>query len=118
VVHREEVFERIRAEKDQELAEELQTGRSPPAATDPRFGAGPVHSTPRAVYGVKSQVGTAVGLLLFGVHLVLLGYLVYRSGYIPRVIDVLLAIDGSAWVVVNLQPFFYPNAELDFLFVA
>ena len=59
-----------------------------------------------------------MGLLLFGVHLVLLGYLGYRSGYIPRVIDVLLAIDGSAWVVVNLQPFLYPNAKLDLLFVA
>ena len=61
---------------------------------------------------------TAVGLLLFGVHLVLLSYLVCRSGYIPRVIVVLLAIDGSAWLVVNLQPFLYPNAKLDFLFVA
>ena len=58
-----------------------------------------------------------MGLLLFGVHLVLPGYLGYRSGYIPRVIDVLLAIDGSAWVVVNLQPFLFPNAKLDFLFV-
>jgi hypothetical protein len=109
VVHREE-FERIRAEKDQELAGRQR--RAPPAATDPRFGAGPVCSTRRAVYGAKSQVGTAAGLLLFGVHLVLLGYLVYRSEYIPRVID------GSAWVVVNLQPFLYPNAKLDFLFVA
>jgi hypothetical protein len=70
------------------------------------------------IYGAKSQVGTAVGLLLFGVHLVLLGYLVYRSGYIPRVIDVLVAIDGSAWVVANLRPFLYPNAKLDFLLVA
>src|ERR1700691_4474755 len=34
--------------------------RSPPAATDPRIGAGTVHSTPGAVYGCKSQVG-AVG---------------------------------------------------------
>ena len=70
------------------------------------------------IYGAKSQVGTAVGFLLFGVHLVLLGYLVYRSGYIPRVIDVLVAIDGSAWVVANLRPFLYPNAKLDFLLVA
>jgi hypothetical protein len=37
------------------------------------------------------------GLLLFGVHLIELGYLAYRSGYVPRVIGVLLVIAGAGY---------------------
>jgi hypothetical protein len=38
------------------------------------------------------------GLLLFGVHLIGLGYLAYRSGYVPRVIGVLLVVAGAGYV--------------------
>ena len=38
------------------------------------------------------------GLLLFGVHLVLLGFLAYRSGYVPRLIGALLVIAGAGYV--------------------
>ena len=38
------------------------------------------------------------GLLLFGLHLLLLGYLAYRSGYVPRWLGVLLAIAGLGYV--------------------
>ena len=37
------------------------------------------------------------GLILFGVHLFLLGYLAYRSSYVPKVIGVLLAIAGVGY---------------------
>lgn len=36
-------------------------------------------------------------LLLFGAHLALLGYLAYRSGYVPRVIGILLVIAGVGY---------------------
>jgi hypothetical protein len=36
-------------------------------------------------------------LLLFGAHLALLGYLAYRSGYVPRLIGVLLVISGAGY---------------------
>lgn len=36
-------------------------------------------------------------LLLVGVHLMVLGYLVYRSGYVPWVLGVLLAIAGAGY---------------------
>lgn len=39
-----------------------------------------------------------VGLLLFGLHLAVLGYLAYRSGYIPRLVGVLLVIAGAGYV--------------------
>ena len=57
------------------------------------------------------------GLILFGIHLVLLGYLVYRSGYIPKILGILLVIAGSGWVVYELGPFLFPNADLGFLFI-
>jgi hypothetical protein len=38
-----------------------------------------------------------LGLLLFGIHLALLGYLSLRSDYIPKVIGVLLMIAGAGY---------------------
>ena len=37
-------------------------------------------------------------LILFGVHLLLVGYLAYRSGYVPKLIGVLLVIAGAGYV--------------------
>lgn len=59
----------------------------------------------------------SISLVIFGIHLVLLGYLVYRSGYIPRIIGVLLVYDGLGWVIVSLQPYLYPSAHLGFFFM-
>ena len=59
----------------------------------------------------------SMSLVIFGIHLVLLGYLIYRSGYIPRIIGILLVIDGLGWVIDSLQPYLYPNAHLGFLFI-
>ncbi|MFB4275940.1 MULTISPECIES: DUF4386 domain-containing protein [unclassified Nonomuraea] len=60
------------------------------------------------------------GLLLFGVHLVLLGHLAYRSGYAPRLLGVLLVIAGLGYLVdslgVILVPGFAPTASM-FTFV-
>ncbi len=39
------------------------------------------------------------GLTLFGVHLLLVGYLAYRSRFIPRVLAVLIAIAGAGYLV-------------------
>jgi hypothetical protein len=38
------------------------------------------------------------GLILCGVHLVLVGYLAFRSGYVPKVLGVLLVIAGAGYV--------------------
>jgi hypothetical protein len=39
------------------------------------------------------------GLFLFGLHLLLVGYLAFKSGYVPKLIAVLVAIDGLSYVV-------------------
>jgi len=58
-----------------------------------------------------------MGLILFGIHLILLAYLVYRSGYIPRVLAILLGIAGLGWLVHELGPYLFPNVDLGFLFI-
>jgi len=60
----------------------------------------------------------SIGLLIFGIHLALLGSLIFRSGYIPWIIGILLVIDGLAWVIDSLQPYLYPNTHLRFIFIA
>jgi hypothetical protein len=37
------------------------------------------------------------GLVLFGAHLVLIGYLAYRSGYVPRLLGALLVVAGLGY---------------------
>jgi Domain of unknown function (DUF4386) len=37
------------------------------------------------------------GLVLFGLHLLLLGYLAYRSRFVPRALGVLLAVAGAGY---------------------
>jgi len=57
------------------------------------------------------------GLVFFGIHLGLVGYLVCRSGYIPRTLGVLLALQGLGFLVYCLGPYLYPQAGLGFLMV-
>ena len=40
-----------------------------------------------------------VGLILFGVHLLLIGALAYRSGYMPKIFGILLVIAGAGYLV-------------------
>ena len=54
------------------------------------------------------------GLLFFGIHLGLLGYLVFRSNYIPKILGVLLVVAGLGYLLTNLKPFLFPDINLDF----
>lgn len=56
------------------------------------------------------------GLVIFGVYLVLLGYLVLRAGYVPKVYGVLLLIAGLGYMIHTLGAFFSPETNLDILF--
>jgi Domain of unknown function (DUF4386) len=43
-----------------------------------------------------------IGLILFGTHLLLVGGLTYRSGYLPKILGALLAIAGLGYLVDGL----------------
>jgi hypothetical protein len=55
------------------------------------------------------EVGFAVALLFFGVCCVILGYLLYKSGFFPRILGVLLALAGLAYFVDSLAVILSPR---------
>jgi hypothetical protein len=62
------------------------------------FNADQLHA--QALIGIHSFGDVfSLGPLLFGVHLLVVGYLAYRSAYVPRLIGVLLAVAGLGYVV-------------------
>lgn len=56
--------------------------------------------------------GFIIAQLFFGAWLLPLGYLVYRSGFLPRWIGVLLIIDFFSVLIWFLQFFFLPDAAM------
>ena len=54
-----------------------------------------------------------LGLLFFGIHLLLVGYLAFRSNYIPKVIGGLVFLAGLGYLASSLRPFF-PAINVDF----
>jgi hypothetical protein len=54
------------------------------------------------------------GLIFFGIHLGLLGYLVIRSKYIPKILGGLLIVAGAGYLLTSLKPFLFPTIHLDF----
>jgi len=58
----------------------------------------------------------SLGLILFGIHLILIGALIVRARYMPWWLGVALVIDGAGWIVTELQPYLFPNVNVDWLF--
>jgi len=52
--------------------------------------------------------GYDLGLLLFGLSCLLLGYLVYRSRFLPKLIGVLLVAAGLAYLIGSYTRFLFP----------
>jgi hypothetical protein len=62
----------------------------------------------------------AVALVLFGIHLIMVGYLAFASRHMPRFVGILLAIAGAGYLadslIVVVKPDYQPTAAL-FTFV-
>ena len=56
--------------------------------------------------------GFSVVMAFFGCYLILLGYLISLSGYLPRVVGVLLAIGGVGYLIYFLAAFLLPDLHL------
>ena len=54
------------------------------------------------------------GLIIFGIHLLLIGYLIYKARYIPKIFGVLLCITGIGYLLTSIRPFFFPGINIDF----
>jgi hypothetical protein len=55
--------------------------------------------------------GWLVGLVFFGVHLLILGYLVYRSGFIPQILGVLLMLASVGYLADSFGKFLVPHYD-------
>ena len=59
--------------------------------------------------------GWGLSLVLFGFHLVVTGWLIARSSYLPQWLGWLLFVDGWAWITDSLAIYLFPEANLGFL---
>lgn len=58
----------------------------------------PAQVQAQAMLGVESYLDTwSAGLLLFGLHLLVIGWLAWRSGFVPKVLASLLAVAGVGY---------------------
>jgi len=55
--------------------------------------------------------GYVIGLVFFGVHCLVLGYLVVRSGFLPRVLGVLLFVAGVGYLIDSFGRALLPNYQ-------
>ena len=65
-----------------------------------------------ALLSLKTHsTGFAVALLFFGVCCVVLGYLMYASGFLPRMLGALLVISGISYLAISLAVILSPTAS-------
>ena len=53
--------------------------------------------------------GYDLGLLLFGLHCLLLGYLIFKSGYLPKTLGVLIVASGFTYLIGSYTRFLFPE---------
>jgi hypothetical protein len=50
-----------------------------------------------------------IGLVFFGLHLFVLGYLIFKSGYIPRILGILVIVASVGYLIDSFANFLLPN---------
>ena len=58
-----------------------------------------------------------MGLVIFALHLFLIAVLLYRSGYVPKILGIVIAVDAFCLMTIELQPYFWPTANLGWIFI-
>ena len=53
-------------------------------------------------------LGYNIGLVFFGFHCLLIGYLIYRSDFLPRILGALMAIAGLCYLTNSFANFLSP----------
>ena len=65
----------------------------------------------------------SIGLVIFGIHILLLGYLAFKSGYIPKVFGILMIIASFGYVITYAAELFITGQEtvrniIEWIFIA
>ncbi|NIT41882.1 MAG: DUF4386 family protein, partial [Gammaproteobacteria bacterium] len=58
------------------------------------------------------EYGWSIGIVFFSLHVFLLGYLVYKSGYFPRILGVLLIFASLSYLIDGFAILLLPNYEV------
>ena len=58
-----------------------------------------------------------MGLVIFALHLLLIAVLLYRSGYVPKILGIIIAADALCLLAIELRPYFWPTANLGWIFI-
>jgi uncharacterized membrane protein YesL len=53
--------------------------------------------------------GFMIAQVFFGAWLFPLGYLVFKSGYLPKILGIILMVECFAWLMYPLQFFLFPS---------
>ena len=62
-----------------------------------------------ALVALKLQMQVfPIGMVFFGIQCILIGYLVARSTFLPRILGLLLAIGGTCYVIASFANFLLP----------
>jgi hypothetical protein len=56
--------------------------------------------------------GWNIALVFFGFHLLILGYLVFNSGYFPKFLGILVSIASSGYIIDSFGKFLSPNYSI------
>ena len=83
---------------------QLLTGAEYAAAFDP----GQRHALAFVFLTAQSD-GYALGMVFFGLHLAVLGYLVYRSGFLPRILGILMVVSALGYLADSFTGFLVPD---------
>ncbi len=60
------------------------------------------------VYLSAQRSGYALGMVFFGLYLAVLGYLVYRSGFLPRILGILSVVAALGYLANSFTVFLVP----------
>jgi hypothetical protein len=58
------------------------------------------------------DAGWNIALVVFGFHLLLLGYLVFRSGFMPKLLGILLIVAALGYLVDSVGKILLPDYNL------
>ncbi len=67
------------------------------------------------VYLSTFRSGYHFAIIFFSIHLMLLGYLIFKSRYIPNLMGLLLIISGLGYLTDALKPFLFPGFNSAFI---
>jgi len=56
-----------------------------------------------------------IAFVAFAIHLILIGYLIFKSSFIPRILGALLIIADFGYMIQSLAAFLFPNLDVSII---